>query len=866
MQCITKQNIFVGCMLLLLTASAFAAPIFTPDSQPTGWISRPVVTFMDVSGGQESFYQLDYRKDTWAGNVLARYINSLARVQTTGPWDEADPTLVTAASLLDSVDYSSGRKIVTNGSAFTWANMSADEKTALGDEKILNFVRGDRSNEEPDGEAYYKRESVFGNILHSNLYYWNDGTNETLFVGANDGMLHVIDANSGAEHFAYVPSMLIPKLNKLTKKPYVHTHFVDGPISVGRLDISGTVKTILVGGLGAGGAGLYALNVSTPTASDESDAASKVMWEITATGDFANLGHTYGTPVLTRLRDGTAAVIVGNGYMNAGNGHAVLFIINANTGALIAAIDTGSGSTASPNGLSTPTLFDTDGDSRPEYAYAGDIDGNMWKFNLINNTSSLLFTTSPVQAITTAPAVRPHPYPAGQMVAFTTGRILTSGDETDASVHYAYGIWDGAPGVNNQLLVQTFAASSFDGGGVRTITSNVPDWTIGSGHHKGWKVALPSGERAVGEMPFYNNGRFYFLSTNPTLGTGENWLNELVFHYGGSPGRPIFDLNEDSLFNSDDLAVNGGIPVSKYLGTGVFSQPLLVNADGLSTTLYAFHPDLPISDGVPTPPDDPGVSGGHFDFDIFYYGSETTETGNFPTDEFETALLCKKSKDVAKDLDKESKLCKDHADISDGYTYLSDYTTGSVCKDNKDLKKVENWQTITCNKVEERTVTSADYLNKKHVHEYDDKYDVTGVNMLNASLADFNLINAIPDSAVEFKILVMNQYLNPAVKLSVGGANYENVQTYGNLASEINAETLISSLPTYTRANIGTFIYNLPLDAFASKDWWGTGGAIRAGLIPTQTGCVNKVNKDGSMVNSDSKGMSGPQGERFNGS
>ncbi|MCP4048670.1 MAG: hypothetical protein GY732_22055, partial [Gammaproteobacteria bacterium] len=96
MQCITKQNIFVGCMLLLLTASSFAAPKFTPDSQPTGWVSRPVVTFMDVSGGQESFYQLDYRKDTWAGNVLARYINSLARVQTTGPWDEADPTLVTA--------------------------------------------------------------------------------------------------------------------------------------------------------------------------------------------------------------------------------------------------------------------------------------------------------------------------------------------------------------------------------------------------------------------------------------------------------------------------------------------------------------------------------------------------------------------------------------------------------------------------------------------------------------------------------------------------------------------------------------------------------------------------------------------------
>ena len=95
-----------------------------------------------------------------------------------------------------------------------------------------------------------------------------------------------------------------------------------------------------------------------------------------------------------------------------------------------------------------------------------------------------------------------------------------------------------------------------------------------------------------------------------------------------------------------------------------------------------------------------------------------------------------------------------------------------------------------------------------HVHEYDDKYDVTGVNMLNASEAEFNLINALPDSSVEFKVLVMNQYLNPAAKLSVGGADYVNVKTYGNLASETNPETLLNSLPIYSRATIGTLIFN----------------------------------------------------------
>jgi len=413
---------------------------------------------MDLSDGQESFYHLDYHKDTWMGDVIARDISSLARVQTTGPWDEADPTLATAASILDTVNFNTGRTIVTHGSPFRWANMTADEKTALGSEDVLDYVRGDRSNEEPNGNSYYKRDSVFGNILHSNLYYLNDGTNETLFVGANDGMLHVIDALTGNEHFSYIPSMLIPKLEKLTRIPFIHTHYVDGPLSVARMDISDNVKTILVGGLGAGGKGLYALNVTTPTTTSETDAASKVMWEITATGDFANLGHTYGTPRLTRLPNGTAAVVVGNGYMNTGNGHAVLYVINANTGALISEIDTGSGSATSPNGLSTPTLYDTDGDSRPEYAYAGDIDGNMWKFDLSTNTASLLFRTMPTQAITTAPVIRQHPYPYwGQMVAFATGRILSSGDETDTSVHFAYGIWDGAPEANTQILTQIHA-------------------------------------------------------------------------------------------------------------------------------------------------------------------------------------------------------------------------------------------------------------------------------------------------------------------------------------------------------------------------------------------------------------------------
>lgn len=319
--------------------------------------------------------------------------------------------------------------------------LTAGQQTDIGTEEIANFIRGDRSNEAPTSLGLRKRESAVGDILHSNIAYWNDGTNKTLYVGGNDGMLHAFDAETGAKRFAYIPSMLMPNLKRLSIQPYSHTPFVGGPITITKFNISDTNKTILVGALGAGGAGLYALDITSATAADEDAVASKILWEITpnSTG-FSGLGHTYSTPVLTKLNDGTPVVIIGNGYANTTNGDAILYIINAVTGALIEAFDTGEGSSTSPNGLSSPTIFDTNGDHRPEFVYAGDIDGNMWEFNLTANSYKIkeLFTTNPVQPITTAPGVSTHPK-GGQMVAFATGNLLNTGEQSNC--RYSLCLW-----------------------------------------------------------------------------------------------------------------------------------------------------------------------------------------------------------------------------------------------------------------------------------------------------------------------------------------------------------------------------------------------------------------------------------------
>lgn len=772
------SRFLAGLALVLGAAGAFAAATFVPGAQPTGWIARPTLTDTQVSSGNEVYFRGTYRMGIWSGDVKAHRVSATGVVLEADPWNSE-----TAASWLDSQNYDTGRKIVTmNGVTkvpFRWASLATAQQAAINSnattgQAILDYVRGDRGNEAPNGLNFRARASVLGDILHSTLYYWeHTGGVKRLYVGANDGMLHVFDAATGQEVFAYIPSMLIPNLNRLVVDPYIHTAFVDGPISMARVTpSSGTTRTLLVGGLGMGGKGLFALDVTDPAPTSEAAATSRILWEITATGDFANLGYTYGMPRIARLDNGTAVAIIGNGYLNSGNGHSVLFIINLETGARIAEIDTGSGSTTSPGGLSTPTLLDADGNGTADYAYAGDIDGKLWKFDLTHFTATLLYTTSPAQAITVGPVVRPHPA-GGHLIAFATGRILTANDATDSAIHYVYGIWDGAPAANDTLLTQTLAETTYGSSRVRTTTANTPDWTSGVGHHHGWQVALPAGERVVGEAPFHNLNRYYFVSTNPTIAgvpAGENWLNEFDFMTGGSPSKPIYDLNLDGFFGNADLAVNGSIPVSKFLKPGVLSQPVLVFGSSLNTTVYNWHDNVLPSSGGIIDPEGPGVSAGHFDFDIYYGGAR-----------------------------------------------------------------------------------------KKHVHEYDDKYDVTGVNMLNASLADFNLVNAISNASTRFKILVMNQYLNPAATLSVGGQPYENVKTYGNLTSQTDAATLLTDLPVHSRATIQTLIFNLPLDAFATKNWWGAGGDERAGLIPTQTGCVNGMTSTGAL------GDPAPNGERANG-
>jgi len=829
---IKSYQLFSILVLLVMTiafvrfAMAFAA--FTPQAEPTGYVAQYEISNYNLSSGNEMVFAADYEREYWSGNLHAYSIAADGTVDYTDNWT------LGAANSIDGQNWDTQRFIATmsdagTGIPFRYTKLTATQKLlvppttitytptsyAATSQELMDFLHGDRSNE-VDAKLRL-RNSVLGDIVHSRPYYVADASYPTLFVGANDGMLHAINATDGTERWAYVPSMLLSKMVNLAK-PYgttgnPHDYFVDGQINVGSITVSGAKKRILVGLLGAGGKGIYALNIDSSAglaAATETVVAAKVMWEIdgatnklnyaatSVVNDYRNLGYTYGIPTIAKTGTGDYAVILGNGYNDNSGGdyQAYLYVINANTGQLIKAIKAGtSGTAASPNGLVTTTSIDTKGDGVVDRVYAGDLNGTLWKFDLSSGvasswTATALYATSPAQPITAGIGVSSHPS-GGFMVNFGTGSMFTDA-KTDTATYYAYGIWDGATGTNiiDQLLQErTYGAANTR---VRHVTTNViPNWTT----DKGWRVPLPiAGERIIGEGNLVESKRYYFTSYNPTKFIltpdpctlpscknqttvyGENWVMELDYLSGGVINKPFLDMDNNQLLNDSDRIVysgtdvlptgskvgdlnlnTDGVPVGQFMSNGVASQPILAGVGGLKKRLVATNSDIPI----PVVEVALGVTGGHFDEDI-YYGSP-------------------------------------------------------ICADGAKCSK------------------------QNHTHQYDDKFLTTGVNMLNPSESKINLANAIPLTTTEFKVIAQNQYLNPAVKLHIGDASYKyNIDSgYISIKNFVTSATLdVAALPTYTRANIGSLVVNMPTDALTSKDWWGNGD-IRAGLHPTPPSCVN---------------------------
>ena len=209
----------------------------------------------------------------------------------------------------------------------------------------------------------------------------------TVFVGSNGGMLHAFDARTLEEHFAYVPATVHGKLWELARPNYSHQFYVDGQVAVADAQREGDWATILVGTLGAGGRGIYALDVTQPQNFTESD----VLWEFTAEDD-PDLGFTYGEPLITRIDD-TWVAVFGNGY-NSEENQAYLYVVDLiegpnPDGTVMHKIPLGD---PGSNGLSGVAGWrDVATRTRLDRVYAGDLNGTVWRVDFDGGSPSVVY-------------------------------------------------------------------------------------------------------------------------------------------------------------------------------------------------------------------------------------------------------------------------------------------------------------------------------------------------------------------------------------------------------------------------------------------------------------------------------------------
>jgi len=557
-------------------------------------------------------YQATFDSKDWSGDLVA-YPVLAGGVVGPAKWNAAAKLPAAASRNIYTFDGS-------NGVGFNWSSLSIEQKADLNTlgnvtdtngSARLDWLRGVQTQEivvvngVVTSGLFRKRSHVLGDIINSDpafahlddLGYTNMGGGATealsyeayvdsktgrtpaVFVGGNDGMLHAFRADadndaSGVELFAYVPNGVYENLSKLTAPGYVHEYYVDGGPTVGDAYLSSGWATVLVGGLGGGGKSVYALNVSNVA----SPSAGMVMWEYTET----DLGLTYSKPQIARLNNGEWAAVFGNGY-NSANERAYLYVVNLQTGALIAKIEAGS---ATANGLSTPTLHDADGDMIMDYAYAGDLQGNLWKFDLntFDDQTTPLFVarnaSDHVQPITAQPTIGGHP-DGGVMVYFGTGQYLQNTDVFNTNVQTFYGIRDNGAAIlttdRSELQVQTIEAQTDEfGEELRETSDNSVDWMEKVGWYMDLDQPSPVGERVVTQA-LLRYGRVIFLTLIPSTDScnsgGVSWLMELDAITGGQTAASSFDFNNDGQFDSGDVLDSGEVASGIKTSVGITKPP-----------------------------------------------------------------------------------------------------------------------------------------------------------------------------------------------------------------------------------------------------------------------------------------------------
>ncbi len=499
----------------------------------------------------------------------------------------------------------------------------------------------------------------------------NAGRSGIVYQGSNDGMLHAFDALTGKELWAYIPNLVfgtpcttvtagnctrpttgtaantatwattasaktatwpdattaIWSFNTLSnlssKSAFSHKYRVDGTPFTGDADFNNVTclqpctaeatadwHTILVGGLGKGGRGYYALDVTSSTSTSESAVAGKVLWEFpnsitnaaTRATAILNTGYSFGRPLIVKTKAQGWVVLVTSGYNNGtntgdsgGDGLGHLYVLNPKNGDLIMDIPTAGCNatpTTNPCGLAQLNAYVANSilDATTDYVYGGDLYGNVWRFDLsgstaaswtVGNMAVLRDSSGTTQPITAAPEL--GTVTSGttnyRYVYVGTGEYLGTTDVGTTQTQTMYGLIDpktraitdllytsslpnwslppntnvGAP-LRSSLIQQTMTHNGSAAGSTSTNTNNAVDPAATNG----WYVDLPTAGERVVNAPVLSNGALVFTSDIPSSVKcepgGSSWTYTFDYSTGGGYTNPTTGVTSSGTSNGNVLA------------------------------------------------------------------------------------------------------------------------------------------------------------------------------------------------------------------------------------------------------------------------------------------------------------------------
>lgn len=654
--------------------------VFKAIAQGAGAVGAVSFNSQQVSNGSV-VYTASYNSQTNSGDVVAYNID-----ETTGQvlTDSANTRWRAATQLASKVTRSctspgDSRNILTykrdgsnsQGVSFTAANTGLLERE-------VKWLRG-QSQDEADSACsgsfgYRSRNSadLLGDIVHSRPLYVGDPDGERygntypsgskafkdyvagyktssrtamVYVGANDGFLHALDASSGAEKFAYLPQRLIDggdgnnSVKDLLDPSYSHKYFVDLSPSVEdvfiktKSDTTRDWRTVVMGGYGNGGRGYFALDVSNPDIfTTQGSGANKVMWEFSDLDD-DRLGTSYSQPLMalsntahTAADNGNRWVaLFGNGY-NSKDGKAGLFVLDLEGAAdgvwsasdykfIEASASPSSGLTK--NGLGVARGIDKDDNGTVDYAYAGDLYGNLYRFDLSSSSGDYSVTkifeasdgSGKKQSITAQPTILPHPEdPNSVIVMVATGSWMTRQDAESTDIQSLYGIMD-TPGESStttksrtDLAVRHLVNVASGSVTQRVIRGEAINWTRQNGWYLDFAArasgvspddsnyataaVVKPGERAIRNT--VSRGGYTFFNTvypnqangcDPVYGGSIMALNPKT----GLVDKAIMDLDNDGEYDSNSTENVAGVVTDTNLSNSAMHGNRLVVQQTSST-------------------------------------------------------------------------------------------------------------------------------------------------------------------------------------------------------------------------------------------------------------------------------------------